>query len=191
MALPAVLAGVSAGIGAIGSLFGSGSKQEIPPELREVYNLLMQQYRQGLSDKTVAELTGRAKTQIGNEAGALGALTQSRLTRAGAGTGVQQAALNRINTGRLRGIGEAVTQINLEDERQKQIALQELSRLAPLFGSSEFNSQYGQGFSTLFGAGLNYLLNKPKGIDAMIGNNNSSYLNQYDDFYRKPGTELG
>jgi len=180
MADPLTLLSVgSTAIGALGSLFGSGSKQEIPPELREVYNLLMNQYREGLSDKTVAELTGRAKRQIGNEAGALGALTESRLTRAGAGTGVKQAALNRINTGRLRGIGEATTQINLADEEAKMRALEQLRTLAPIFGSPEFTKQYGEGFSQLFGAGLNFLLNKPGGDKNNTSTQDIGYTQPY------------
>jgi hypothetical protein len=161
MALPAILAGIGTGIGALGSLFGTGSKTEIPPELREIYNLLMQQSQEGLSDRTVDMLLRRAKTGLGNEAGALGAMTEARLTRQGAGTGVKQSALSRINEQRLRGIGDVTTQVGLADEEAKQAALRQLAQLAPMFGDPNFKSQYGQGFADLLQGGLSYLLNQP------------------------------
>lgn len=178
MAILPILAGISTGIGALGSLFGSGSKTEIPPELREIWQMLMQQSKEGLSDRTVDMLLQRAKTGLGNEAGALGALTQQRLTRQGAGTGVQQTALNRINQGRLLGIGEATTSVGLADEEAKQQALRMLSQLAPMFGDPNFKSQYGQGFQQLFGSGLNYLLNRPGGNNQPAPT--SGFLNTYD-----------
>jgi hypothetical protein len=91
----------------------------------------------------------------------LGALTEGRLTRAGAGTGVQEAALGRINKQRLRGIGEATTRLTEMDEAAKIQALNQLRSLAPVFGSPEFKSQYGQGFADLLQGGLSYILNRP------------------------------
>jgi hypothetical protein len=159
MADPLTLLELRHCLGGLGSLFSSGSYRDTP-ELRRIYELLMQQSQQGLSDRTVDLLLQRTKRGLGEEAGALGALTESRLTRQGAGTGVQQSALNRINQGRLRGIGEATTQVGLADEEAKQRALAQLAQLAPMFG--EYNVPYGEGFSQLFGSGLNYLLNRPR-----------------------------
>lgn len=164
MADPLELLGIGSTIvGGLGSLFGSGTKTEIPPELREVYNLLMNRYQEGISPEAESAFLRRTKTNLGNEAGALGALTQGRLTRAGAGTGVQEAALERINKQRLAGIGEATTRLAEMDEATKVQALNQLRSLAPIFGSPEFKSQYGQGFSDLLQGGLSYLLNKPGG----------------------------
>jgi hypothetical protein len=166
MADPLTLLGIgSTVVGGLGSLFGSGSKTEIPPELQQVYDMVLKQAQEGLSDEAVNAMIMRAKTGLGQEAGALGALTESRLTRAGAGTGVQQAALNRINKQRLLGIGEATTSAMLADEEAKQRGLQQLGQLAPLFG--EFTTETGQGFADLFGSGLGFLLNRPQGIQQL------------------------
>jgi hypothetical protein len=159
--LPEALAIGSTIAGGIGSIFGSGTKTEIPPELREVYNLLLSRYREGISPEAESAFLRRTKASLGEEAGALGALTEGRLTRAGAGTGVQEAALGRINKQRLRGIGEATTRLTEMDEAAKIQALNQLRSLAPVFGSPEFKSQYGQGFADLLQGGLSYILNRP------------------------------
>jgi hypothetical protein len=96
-------------LGGIGSIFGSGSKREIPPELQAVYDMVMKQAKEGLSDEAIDAILRRTKTGLGQEAGALSSLTESRLTRSGAGVGVKEAALRRIDKERLRGIGEATT----------------------------------------------------------------------------------
>lgn len=178
-------------IGGIGSLFGSGEKQTVPPELREIYSLLMQQYRQGLSPLAESRMLQRVKTNLGEEAGALGSLTQARLTRAGAGTGVQQTALNRVNQQRLLGIGKAATDIGIMDEEVKLRALEQLRTLAPMFGSEEFKSQYGQGFQELFGAGLNYLLNRPRNNQQQATVTNRGILETYDTPYGDPYSRMG
>jgi len=186
MALPGIIAGVATGIGALGSLFGSGSKTEIPPELRKIYKMLLERSQQGLSDQAVSQMLQRAKIGLGNEAGALSSLTQSRLTRAGAGTGVQQTALNRINAERLKGIGSATIDVGLADEQAKQQAMMALAQIAPMFGSEEFKSFYGSGFADLFGAGLNYFLNRPeKKKQAQQG------TGIYDTPYGEPGERWG
>lgn len=193
MADPLTLLSIgSTAIGALGSLFGTGSKQEIPEELRQVYDLLMTRYRQGISPEAENAYLTRAKTNLGNEAGALGALTESRLTRAGAGTGVREAALNRINTSRLRGIGEATTNLAAMDEAAKAEALNQLRTLAPIFGSPEFKSQYGDGFSQLLQGGLNYLINKPQENSGNTGNvryttpTTGGYDPNFDIFSNRP-----
>ncbi len=191
---PLTMLGIgSSVIGGIGSLFGSGKKTEIPRELRDVYNMLLQRSQEGLSDRSVDLLLQRAKTGLGQEAGALGALTQSRLTRQGAGLGVQNAALNRINTERLRGIGEATIQTGLADEQAKERALAMLPQLASMFADPNLKSSYGGGFTDLFQSGLNLLLNRPGSKGGGKGSGGSGFLSQYgyDNFYDKPGTILG
>jgi hypothetical protein len=147
-------------LGGIGSIFGSGSKREIPPELQAVYDMVMKQAKEGLSDEAIDAILRRTKTGLGQEAGALSSLTESRLTRSGAGVGVKEAALRRIDKERLRGIGEATTDTLLADEEAKQRALAQLQQLAPLFG--DFTTETGQGFADLFGSGLGFLLNRPQ-----------------------------
>ena len=157
---PLTVLGIGSAVaGGLGSIFGTGSKQEIPPELREIYNLLLQRSKEGLSTETENLILRQLKTQIGEEAGALGALTESRLTRGGAGMGVKQTALDRINTQRLRSVGEGVTKVGIMDEESKQNALRMLSYIVPEF--SKYRESYGEGFADLLQGGLSYLLNKP------------------------------
>lgn len=174
-------------IGGLGSIFGSGTKTNIPPEVRKIYDMLLQRSQEGLSDEAVNLMLQRIKTNLGNEAGALGSLSQSRLARAGAGTGVQEAALSRINSQRLRGIGEGVSNVLLADEQEKARALQALTSLAPTFG--DFTVPTGQGFADLFGSGLAFLLNRPD------QNKNKkqkfSLEGLFDNPFDNPGTRIG
>lgn len=175
--------------GGLGSLFGSGSKREIPPELQEVWDLLMKQSQEGLSDRAVDLILQRTKRGLGAEAGALGSLTESRLTRAGAGTGVQQAALGRINKQRLLGIGEATTSVGLADEEAKQRALRQLAQLAPEFG--QYTTETGEGFSQLFGAGLGFLLNRPGTGTEETGTTNIGYTEPFvPEGYTNPNYDI-
>lgn len=177
------------GVGLIGSLFGSGSEVEIPPELREVYQMLLTRSQEGLSNEAVDAMIRRAKTSLGEEAGALGALTESRLTRAGAGEGVKNTALQRINKERLGAIGEASISADLADEEAKQRALSQLSQLAPLFGSKEFKSTHGEGFANLLQGGLSYLLNKPG--DQNAGGGDARYTTPYTpENYTNPNADI-
>lgn len=150
-----IIGGASTVIGALGTLFG-GQKTDMPPELRKLFDMLELQAQQGLSPEEEFALQRRLDARLSSEAGALGAATESRLTRAGAGTGVIQSALAELNTSRLGVLGQGLTDITVLDEQAKRNAVSQIAGLTPaIMGSTRDTSA---GFQQLFGFGLNALL---------------------------------
>lgn len=155
MALTEIIGGASTLIGALGTIFG-GQKTDMPPELRELFDMLELQAEQGLSPEEEFALQRRLDARLSSEAGALGAATESRLTRAGAGTGVIQSALAELNTSRLGALGQGLTDISLMNEQAKRNAVSQIAGLAPTIG--QFTRDTSAGFQQLLGFGLNTLL---------------------------------
>lgn len=156
-------------IGGLGSLFGSGTKSNVPPEFQQVFDLLMRQSQEGFGANTMQAMQQQLNSQIGNEFGALSALTEQRIARQGGGAGVQNAALNRLNSAQLNAKGTSMAQLSIANQQAKFGASGALAQLAPQFGN--FQQDTGAGFGQLFGAGLNLLLQQRQ-----LGKQNNALL---------------
>ncbi len=146
------LPAIATGTGLLGTLFGGGTRTEIPRELQELLPVLRQRATEGFGADTQGLLSQNLNRRVGNEFGALGAITESRIARQGGGAAAQNVAANRLNTSRLGAIGEGVTNIGLANEQSKTEALRLLAGLTPQIGN--FQQQRGLGFAQLFGTGL-------------------------------------
>lgn len=176
-------------VGALGSLFGSGTSSDIPPEFMEVFNLLKKQAQEGFGQGALQGMQQQLNQQLGNEFGALGALTEQRIARQGGGAGVQNAALSRLDSSRLNAKSTGMAQLSIANEQAKFGALGALGQLAPQFAN--FQQDRGQGYANLFGAGLNMLMrgqgNKQAIDPSVLMGARSAFYTPVGQFGNRPG----
>lgn len=162
--LPGIISGVATGIGALGTLFGSGQKrvetQPVPQQVLDIFEMLQSRATQGIGVETRKALGEMLNRRIGNEFGALTALTRQRLGRQGASAGTMNAALSRVGAQRGEALGQGLLGIAGLDEQAKQSALSAMPTLAPFLRPGYETVNYGGGFADLFGQGL-YGLTRP------------------------------
>lgn len=158
-------------LGGLGSLFGSGTKS-VPMSgsqkmiMRELYRL----YRQGIDPKLLQQMYGNVRTALGTEGTALRQSALERLQRQGTPTLAREQVMSDIGGRQEQAIGQAISDIDWQNQQMRMGALQQMAGLAGQQGTY----QTGQGYGQLMGAGLNYLLNKP-----------TNFSDQWLDMYNK------
>ena len=150
--VPGLVSAGLTGIGLLGSLFTSD--EEMTDEQRQAYEMLLERSR-GLDPKLLNLMRARLKGAIGSEASALSASTASRLRRQGAPVAIQEQHLDKLRTRRMGAQSDALLGV---DQLNEQIKSGALGQLAGFAGGFAPKSGFGQGFASLFGAGLQGLL---------------------------------
>lgn len=170
MAIP-IIPAVATGVGLLGSLFGGNEDQtttvqnrRLSLEQQALFDMLQKRLnRQGLDTSGIASAT---RERIGNESSALRQGALQRLQRGGVGALQTESALGGITREGLRQTGSVLADLDFQaqtfDEDQRNKTLQMMQML--LQGTGEVTSRastdggFGQGFNTLFGAGLRGIL---------------------------------
>ncbi len=184
---PFVIPAITAGIGALGQLFGGGGGGQRQSQIQEIIRRLSPE-QQGFLEQLQGELgrdafdvsgiTGAARERIGNESSALRIAAMQRLQRGGASASQTESSLQDITTIGLRELGSTTANIEFagqqaEEGRRLDIFRQMAGILSGTGSSSQAGTatstaQSGFGFAQLFGTGLAGLFdtvgggNKPK-----------------------------
>jgi len=139
--LPAISMALGAG-GTLASLFGSDPVEDI-----------YRKQAQGIDPAILADMRRRARSSIGNQSNALRVNAMQNLTRQNAPIAKQQEVMDQVNTRGLGAIGDTLGNI---DQMNEQYKMQAMNQLAGYLGQQQ--QGLGQGFASLFGAGLQGLL---------------------------------
>lgn len=168
-------------IGGLNTLFGSKDKaQAIHPEVQRMMKLFQMNYQnpRGINSVVMDQMKQKLKATLGNEAGALSALTASRINQQGGGAAAQNAAQSRLNSQRLNALGAGLTEIDVANENvklgQSRNALSALTSIMPNLGFE----QQGQGYANLFAMGLDGLL-ESGALQKMFTRNSTVSNNPY------------
>ena len=154
MSLTALLPYLPSIIGAAGTFLDGGQETNLPPELKNLMDMLRKRSEEGLGN--LDELKGNLTQRLGNEFEALSSLTNQNLTKSGAGVGVQNAVRSELSGERFNALGQGFTNLDVANEGAKESALSQLGQLQGLVPS--FTRDKSQGYSDLFGSGFNLLL---------------------------------
>jgi hypothetical protein len=159
------------GIGLLGSLFGSESG--MTDEQRQTYEMLLKRSK-GLDPKLLALMRARLANAVGNEFSGYRSSTASSLRRQNAPIAKQQEIMEKLYS---RGAGAKSDALLGVDQLNENIKSGALGQLSGFTSSFPQQSGYGQGFSQLFGAGLQGLLSGNFG-------NDTAFLGKMDETQR-------
>ena len=151
------------GIGFLGSLFGSESSEEMTGEQRATYDALLKRSK-GIDPKLLALMRARMKGAVGQEHAGLSASTASRLRRQGAPISIQEQHLDKLRQRRFGAQSDALLGVDQMNEGVKGQALGQLAGFTGRFAPNR-NDATGQGFSQLFGAGIQGLMRNYGNVD--------------------------
>jgi hypothetical protein len=140
------------GLGLIGSLFGG--EEEMTDEQKRTYESLLSR-SQGLDPKLLELMRARLRGSVGNEFSGLTANRMAQLRRQNAPNVIQRQEFEKLASRRAGATSDALLGVDRLNENVKGQALGQLAGF-----TSRFPQQrgFGQGFSQLFGAGLEGLL---------------------------------
>jgi len=160
------------GIGLLGSLFGSDP--EMTDEQRQTYEILLKRSK-GLDPKLLALMRARLANAVGNEYSGYRSSASSSLRRQNAPIAKQQEVMDKLYS---RGAGAKTDALLGVDQLNENVKGQALGQLSGFAGRFPQQSGYGGGFSQLFGAGLQGLLQDNYG-------SNTEFLSKVDKHKRR------
>jgi len=189
------LGAISAGIGLIGSIAGGGddaqqsqtttTQRVLSPEQQAFLQTLQDQLGEDVFDTT--GIVNATRDRIGNEASALRQSALQRLQRGGVSALQAEDQLDEIMTRSLRELGGSIADIELSGQQgnlQNQQFIQ--SAIGSLIGGLGATTQTGVatqqqpggvGFSQLFGAGLQSLMNPAPSTKAKKPQGGQTFFN--------------
>jgi hypothetical protein len=140
------------GIGALGSLFGGDP--EMTDEQRQTYEAL-QKRSQGMDPKLLRLMRARMRGSVGQEFAGASANRMAQLRRQNAPNVIQRQEFEKLATRRAGATSDALLGVDRLNEQVKGQALGQLGSFTGRFAQTPGS---GAGFSNLFGAGLQGIL---------------------------------
>lgn len=145
----------SAGVGLIGSLFGS--REGPTQEYQDMMDFLRSEYTgaQGISPEILEQMRRRFKMGLSNEALAGASQLRQTVERTGAGGAAERAGEGRLQSAKLQALGQGFMQADIASEQirqqQRNQALSAMARLAGMYPAQE---ETGDIFGQLLGLGI-------------------------------------
>ena len=155
MALPAWV--IPTAISVMGSLgvFGTGEQPvDVHPEARGVLDMLRKRAKYGIDPKVLAQMRQRYGRALGEQFEGISTAAQQRLQRQQAPIAKQREVMSDIERRRFGALAGTLADVDIASERAKSDAMSQLAGLSDMFQMAPT----GEGFGTLFGAGLSGLL---------------------------------